>query len=396
MVDLVAAELGIDRAEIRRKNLVRPEDMPYESGVPDVDTGHPANYIDGDYPATFDALIDGYGYEAMLAEAEDRRGRGETIGVGVTAFVEMGNPGHFEQSRVVAEPDGTFVAHVGVASVGQGVETVLGQIAADRLGVPLERVRISYKDTDIIPEGMGAFSSRATVFGGNAIVGAIREMNKNATEAAAKHFEVDPSKVVIEGGEARVKRGKRSIPLGMLQHRELGIEGSYRYEPGEGSHVLMGANLALVGVDPGTGGVELLRYGISYDIGRAINPLTLEGQVRGAAVQGMGGALLEEFFYGEDGQPLSTSFMDYAMPTAAEVCDIDVFLLQSAEAEEDNPLAGAKGGGEGGIIGTAATIANAVADALGVADGAFLTLPLTPEKVRGLVGSGNRAPAVAS
>jgi carbon-monoxide dehydrogenase large subunit len=291
----------------------------------------------------------------------------------------MGNPGTFEQARVVAEPDGTFVAHVGVASVGQGVETVLAQVAADQLGVPFERVRVTYHDTDVIPEGQGAFSSRATVFGGNAVAGAVRVLYENARAAAAEVLGVDADKVTVEGGVARVRRGKRSIPLG-----ELGVEGLYRYEPGEGSHVLAGGNVAMVRVDRDTGGVEILRYGISYDVGKAINPLTLEGQLRGAAVQGFGGAFLEEFAYREDGQPVATSFMDYVMPTAAETSDIDVFVLELGEQSEDEPLAGAKGGGEGGIIATAATLSNAVADALGTGAGSFTTLPLTPERVRSL------------
>jgi aerobic carbon-monoxide dehydrogenase large subunit len=181
-----------------------------------------------------------------------------------------------------------------------------------------------------------------------------------------------------------VKRGRRRVAIA-----ELGVEGEYRYEPGEGSHVLMGANIALVGVDRDTGGVKPLRYGISYDVGKAINPLTLEGQVRGAAVQGMAGALFEEFAYAPDGQPLATSFMDYAMPTAAELSDIEVLLMELGERDPSDPLAGAKGGGEGGIIATAATLANAVADALGAPRGALTDLPITPEKVRAIAAAGD-------
>ena len=390
MVDLLAGRLEMDRAEIRRRNLVRPEDLPYKAGMPDVDSGEPTSYIEGDYPETFERLMETVGYEDLQAEAERRRADGECVGVGVTAFVEMGNPGVFEQSKVIPRDDGAFWVHVGVASVGQGVQTVLGQIAADALGVTPERIRVTHHDTDVIPEGQGAFSSRATVYGGNAVAGAVADLLGKAREAAAAELDVDPSKVVIEDGEARAKRGQRRIPLA-----ELGVEGEYRYEPGKGSHVLMGANLALVRVDRGTGGVELLRYGISYDVGKAINPLTLLGQVRGAAVQGIAGALYEEFSYSEDGQPLSTSFMDYAMPTAAEMSDIEVVLLELGEHDDANPLAGAKGGGEGGIIATAATLANAVADALGEPGRELLTLPITPEKVRTLASRGTRPAAAA-
>ena len=383
MIDLLAAHLDADRADLRRMNLVRPEDMPYDSGVPDIDSQGEKNalYVEGDFPRTFGGLLSEFDYDGLRAEAARRRADGEVVGIGVTCFIEMGNPGLFEQSRVSPQSDGSFVAHVGIASLGQGIETVLAQVAADVLGVEIERVRVSYRDTDVIPEGQGAFSSRGTVFGGNAIVGAIRDLNDRARSAAAERFGVDRDEVAVEEGEARVD-GHDAIPI-----HELGVEGEYRYEPGPGSHVLMGSNLALVRIDPETGGVEILRYGISYDVGKVINPLTLEGQVRGAAVQGIGGAMFEEFAYGEDGQPLSTSFMDYAMPTAAEVSPIDVLLLELGEQDPDDPMAGAQGGGEGGIIATAATLANAVGDAVGERGGELTALPITPERVCGLVTS---------
>lgn len=382
MIDLLAGRLGMDRAEFRRRNMVRPQDLPYEIGVPDVDSSQWMSYTDGDFPETFDQLLKTVGYEEMVHEAERRRADGECVGIGVTSFVEIGNPGSFEQAKVVPDEEGTIWIHVGVASVGQGVQTVLAHVAADLLEIPRDRIQITHHDTDVIPEGQGAFSSRGTVFGGHAVAGGVANFLDNARAAAAEELDVEPDKIVIEGGEARAKRGRRRIPI-----TDLGVQGEYRYEPGEShdeSHILMGANLALVRVDPGTGGVELLRYGISYDVGKAMNPLTLEGQVRGAAVQGIAGALYEEFSYSEDGQPLSTSFMDYAMPTAAEVSDIDVLLLESGQQDDADPMAGAKGGGEGGIIATAATLSNAVADAVGEPGRELLSLPITPERVKDL------------
>jgi carbon-monoxide dehydrogenase large subunit len=382
MVDLLAGCLGMDRAEFRRRNMVRPQDLPYEIGVPDVDSNSWMSYTDGNFPETFDRLMKTVGYEEMVEEAERRRAEGECVGIGVTSFVEIGNPGSFEQSKVVPDADGMIWIHVGVASVGQGVQTVLAHVAADILDIDRDRIRITHHDTDVIPEGQGAFSSRGTVFGGHAVAGAVANFLDNARAAAAKGLAVEPENIVIEKGEARAKRGRKRIPV-----TDLGVEGEYRYEPGadpEHSHILMGANLALVRVDPETGGVELLRYGISYDVGKAMNPLTLVGQVRGAAVQGIAGALYEEFSYSEDGQPLSTSFMDYAMPTAAEVSDIDVLLLESGDQDDSDPMAGAKGGGEGGIIATAATLSNAVADAVGAPGRELLSLPITPERVQKL------------
>ncbi|MEA2321857.1 MAG: aerobic carbon-monoxide dehydrogenase large subunit [Solirubrobacteraceae bacterium] len=381
MVDLVANEVGLDPVEMRRRNLVTTADMPYDTGLPDVDTGKPVYYDEGDFPLVFERLLERVDIEAIQRDVQERKARGDCVGLAVTAFTEMGNPGVFEQSRVVAEPDGRFTAYVGIASVGQGVQTVLSQIGADLLGVPMDRIEVSWHDTALVPEGQGAFSSRATVWGGYAIAGAIRDLHAKAIAAVAERFEVPPDVVSVDGATARFDddAGERTVALG-----ELGIEGFYRYEPEGGSHVLMGANVGVVEVDPGSGGVDLQRYAVAYEIGRAINPLTLEGQVRGGAVQGIGGALFEEFSYGADAQPLSTSFMDYAMPTAAEVPDIDVLLVELGETSPDDPIAGAKGGGEGGIIAAAATVANAVADAVGPRGRELTALPVMPEVVRRL------------
>jgi carbon-monoxide dehydrogenase large subunit len=377
MVDMVAREVGLDATEIRLRNFVDPDDLPYDTGLPDVDTGHPVFFEEGDFPGLFRNLLDRVDYPALRRDVSARQSRGERVGLHATAFIEMGNPGTFEQARVIAEPGGRFVAHVGVASVGQGIETVLSQVAADVLQVPIERVHVSYQDTAIVPEGQGAFSSRATVYGGQAVVGAIRVLLAHARAAATARFEVPAEEITFADGAARW--GDDSVPIA-----ELASEGFYRYEPPGGSHILSGANVGMVRVDPDSGHVELLRYAIAYEIGRAINPLTLEGQVRGAAAQGFGGALLEEFAYTPEGQPLSTSFIDYAMPTATEIPDVDVVLVELGETDPENPIVGAKGAGEGGIIATGATIAGAVADALGPPGWSLSALPITPEIVRRL------------
>jgi carbon-monoxide dehydrogenase large subunit len=377
MVDIVARELRIDPVELRRRNLVTPREMPYDTGLPDVDTGRPVHYDEGDFPRVFESLLDHVDYFELRRETDRRRQAGERIGLAATIFVEMGNPGIFEQARVVAEDDRTFTAHVGIASVGQGVETVLSQIAADVLGVSIDRVRVSYQDTAVVPEGQGAFSSRATVWGGYAISGAVRELVKQARIAAAERLGTSPEEVQLVEGE--VAWDGQSVAI-----CELVREASFRYEPGGGSHILSGANVGQVRVDPASGGVELLRYAVAYEVGRAINPLTLEGQVRGAAAQGMAGALLEEFAYTEEGQPLSSTFVDYMLPTASDVPDIDVLLLEYGETSEEDPIAGAKGAGEGGIIATAATVTSAVADALGPPAWSLSSLPLRPEVLQKL------------
>jgi carbon-monoxide dehydrogenase large subunit len=388
MIDLLAGELEIDPVELRRRNLVGTADLPFDVGVPDIESRQPKRFEDGDFPRTFEAAVELAGYEGMRAEVAERRRRGERVGIGVSTFHEMPNQGPFERARVTVEPDGTFTAHVGVASVGQGVATVLAQLAADLLEVPIERVRVSYHDTDVAPEGLGAFASRATVFGGNAIAGAVRELLARARERAGERLGVPPEQVEVSGGLARAGGNgeARQLPLA-----ELGeLEGPFTYEPSAGADILMGANVVLARIDPDTGEVALLRYVISYEVGRVINPLTLDGQVVGAAAQGVGGVLLEEFAYSPDGQPLSTSFMDYAMPAATEIPDFDVVLLELGEEEGDDPLAGAKGAGEGGIVGVAGAVANAVADAIGERGRELTDLPITPEAVQRL-GAGPRA-----
>jgi carbon-monoxide dehydrogenase large subunit len=349
--------------------------------VPSVRGAHdPVVYYGCDFERTFEALLAHAGYDALREDVRARQARGELVGLGVATFVELSDQGTFEQARVVPEADGTFTAHVGIAGVGQGVETVLAQVAADRLGVDIERVRISHRDTDLIPEGQGAFASRATVWGGRAIAGAIADLGARACAAAAERAGVAPGEVVFAGGVVRGVGGEEVVPLA-----ELGVAGSFRYEAEPGPlETVAGANLAVAALDAETGAVTLERYAIAVDVGRVVNPLTLRGQLRGAAAMGIGGALLEEFSYGEDGQPTATSFMDYMLPTAAEIPDIDVLLLEFAETVPGDPLAGVKGGGEGGIIAAAATVANAVADALGEAGAGLTSLPIGPATVQRL------------
>lgn len=351
LLDMLAQRTGRDPAELRRMNFVTPEDMPYNAGVPDIDSGEDTIYEGSDYPEVFDRCLESADYPALVAEAQSRRAQGELVGVGMSAFVEIGSPGSGESVRIVAEQDGRFIVYVGAANVGQGMQTVLTQIAADGLGVDLDRVEISYRDTNDVPEGMGAFSSRVTTFTGNAVLGAVAQLKEHARAAGAEEGTIPP-----------------------------GMEVTHRYEPALRSHVAVGANCVLVEVDRATGQPHVARWVIAVDAGRVVNPLLLTGQIRGAAVQGLGGAFYEEFAYDEHGQPLSASFLGYLMPTAAEAPEIDVVLLELGHAHaEDDRLGGAKGGGELGIVGSGAALANAVSDALGGAP--FSSLPIRPYDV---------------
>ena len=345
ILDVVARRLGIDPVELRRRNLIPGDRMPfvYDFG-PDAP---PLVYESGDYAAFFERMLEEAGYDRLLAE------RTPGTGVGVAAFVEVGSVGPFEHAWIVPEA-GRYCVRVGIASVGQGVETALAQVAADELGVPLDEVCVEHHDTDVGPEGFGAFASRSTVLAGNAIVAAARDLREKAGRELA-------------GAAAELAAA--------------GIRGEGTFEK-ENPSFSFGANLSLVSVDESTGAVTPLRHVVAFDVGRAINPALLRGQLAGAAAQGIAGALYEELVYDGDGNPLTTSFMDYQMPTAAELPGVDVIAIE--HSTPTNPL-GIKGAGEAGMNGAPAAVANAVADALSLQEDTVTSLPLTAAAVHALV-----------
>ena len=374
MVDRLAARLGIEPSELRRRNLIEVGRLPYE-----VEMGDDATvvYDTGDFELLFDRLLDDAGYEELRAATAKRRERGELVGVGTAAFVEAGAIGSEEWARIEPLANGKFRVHVGIASVGQGIATTLSQIAADALSVDIGRIEISHSDTDEVPDGRGAFSSRSVIFGGSAIKGAADDLIARARDAAADELEIDPGDLVVHDGEVRVLGGGSRA----LAFADLGCEGRFHFSKSARTFS-MGAALAQVVIDRETFAPTIERCVVACDVGRAINPQIVRGQVVGAAAQGIGGALLEELAYGEDGQPLATSFMDYLMPTAVEVPDTEPIVLELPQhrPESANPL-GVKGAGEAGIVGIGAAIANAAAQAIGDAR-AVSSLPLTPEKLR--------------
>ncbi|GAA2686092.1 xanthine dehydrogenase family protein molybdopterin-binding subunit [Streptomyces aculeolatus] len=369
-LDLLAAELGLDPAELRRRNLIPAAAMPFAFDAPEQPHVPPVRYESGDFPASFETLLDAAGYEALTRERQRLRRSGRLAGVGLAPYVEIGAVGPFEEAFVEAADDGTFTVRTGVSSLGQGVETVLAQIAADALSVPFEDVTVDFSDTTAVPMGFGAFASRSTLLAGNAIALAARDL----LAKAAAEVGGDPGEVRFDRGTVRGPGGA-TAPAGRLP------AGHGRFDkPHPGFS--FGAALSLVTVDAATGAVRVLRHAVLHDVGRAVNPELVRGQLAGAASQGIGGALLEELVYDEQGQPLSTSFGDYLMPTAADLPEIDVFVVEYPTPT--NPL-GLKGAGESGMVGTPAAVANAVADALGAAARPVTRLPLTPGNVRELL-----------
>ncbi len=365
-LDALAATIRLDPAELRLQNLIPAESMPFTFDL-GADSP-PLVYESGDYPAAFERLLAETDYEARRAAQRRGQDAGERLGLGVAAYVELSAIGPFEEARINPTADGHFVVRAGVASLGQGVETVLAQIAADELRVPIERVAIEHRDTDKVPSGFGSFASRSTVLAGNAIALAARDLRTRA----ATELETDAETVVFDAGVAfAAGQRERSLELAGLG------EGFGKYEKEHPSYSF-GAALSQVKLEEDTGRLEVQKHVVAHDVGRAVNPVLLDGQLVGAAAQGIAGALLEEFVYDEYGQPLATSFVDYLLPTAADLPPIETVVIEHRNTT--NPL-GIKGAGEAGIAGTPAAIAAATADALGAAGSEIRSLPLTPERI---------------
>jgi carbon-monoxide dehydrogenase large subunit len=368
LLDTLAATLDIDPVELRRRNLVPAAAMPFDIPLnPGSTRVAPIKYESGDYPEAFDRLLKRMELQKLRSEQAARRARGERVGIGTATYVEIGAIGPFEEAIISTSTNGQITVRVGVASWGQGVEVVLAQIASDVLGVPPEAIIVDCSDTDAVPFGFGAFASRSTVLAGNAVALAAQDL----LEQAGREVGASPDVLEIVDGVAHGPDGA-SVHLAKLG------PGRGRFEKPLPSFSF-GAAMAMVSVELETGRVRVLRHAVAADVGRAVNPALLHGQLAGAAAQGIGGALLEEFVFDDLGQPLSTSFSEYLLPTVGEVPPIDVVVIEKPTPA--NPL-GVKGAGEAGMVGTPAAIANAVADALEIGTGHLPNLPLTPDRIR--------------
>jgi CO/xanthine dehydrogenase Mo-binding subunit len=331
------------------------------------------------------------GWDGLQAALHQRRAQGEAVGAGLAMFVEKSGLGPFECVRISVDEAGAVELVTGAASVGQGVETVLAQICADELGVDYRRVRVVHGHTDRIAAGVGAFASRVTVMSGEATRRAAAAVRAKAIGLAAALLQRDPAALNVVDGRAVTADGDAgpSITLGDLA-RALAPASKLRgdREPGLGAdgwfhsdhmNYPYGVHVAVVRVDRETGGVTVERYLTAYDIGRAVNPMLVEGQITGGFAQGLGGSLMEEFCYDGAGEPLSVTLVDYAMPTAREIPLLDTLITEDAPSPL-NPL-GLKGAGEAGINAVGAAIASAIDAATGI-QGAVTRLPVTPQRLR--------------
>ncbi|MFI5266454.1 MAG: xanthine dehydrogenase family protein molybdopterin-binding subunit [Chloroflexota bacterium] len=370
-LDMAANRVGIDGLEIRRRNLIRPEEMPYAQRVLQRD-GIPIVYDASDYLAILDkavAMAEPAGWPELRRCAE---AQSERLGIGCAAYVEATGRGPFEGARVSIGHDGSVQVATGAACSGQGHETTLAKICARVLEVPMESIRVRGGDTDLVTRGVGTFASRTAVVAGNAVYQASQEVREKLLGRAADVLKVPPTGLAWRGAAAHTADG-RSLTLAALASAES-TEAEAYFRP-ETVTWTMGLHLAVVAVQPGTGGLRILRYVSVHDGGVALDETIVDGQMHGGIAQGIGGGLFEEFSFTEDGQPTALTMADYMLPTSMEMPDVRV---GHTKASANNPL-GIKGVGESGAVPAAAALANAISNAL---DGAELNeTPLSPERV---------------
>ena len=394
LLDAIAHKLDIDRIELRRRNAIAPDQMPYPRPLEAL--GEEIQYDSGDYSGLLDKLLDKAGWQALNAAVKKRKAASELVGIGLSMFVEKSGLGPTDGVKISIDTSGMVEVITGGASLGQGFETVMAQVAADALGVDYRRCRVIHGQTDRIAFGIGAHASRATVMTASATHIAALNVRRKALAMAAELLQAAPEALDIVAGEVVRKDGEPgpSIGLGAIaQNRAPTAKARGDREPGlaaEGwfttEHQVYpyGSHVAMVRVDAETGRVVIERYCIAYDIGRAINPALVRGQIVGGYAQGLGGALFEEFSYSERGDPLAATFADYLLPALHEVPAPDV-LLREDYTSPLNPL-GIKGAGESGITAVGATIASAIDDAIGM-PGAVWQLPVTPQRLRRLLAN---------
>ena len=391
MLDLAAAQLGLDRIELRSRNLIQPDEFPYDVGLVSRDNG-PRRYDSGNYPECFRRVAEAVGASGFAEERERARAAGRAIGLGFALFVEDTGLGPYEGVRVRVDPLGRVFVFSGTSSQGQAHETTLAQVVADGLSVPLEQITVVPGDTAGIPYGVGTFASRVGVLASTSAAHAAAEVRKKALAVAADHLEAAPGDLTFDNGRIAVRGAPgRGLGLGDVAAiataprpgyalpgaMDPGLEASgYVHVPQ--STYSNGAHAAVVEVDADTGTVRILRYVAVDDCGTMINPLVVEGQIHGGIAHGIGNALIEEIVYDEAGQLATGTLMDYALPRAADVPPLEVHHVVTPSPL--NPL-GVKGAGEGGTLPAPAAIANAVADALRPLGVDICEMPLTRERL---------------
>jgi carbon-monoxide dehydrogenase large subunit len=385
LMDVLACELDLDPAEVRRRNLIRRDELPYT-------TVTHQRYDSGDYPRALERALQAIDYAEFPREQERARDQGRLIGLGIASYVEYTAPGSavfhgrgmvgipgVDRARLTLDEDGLVSVTTTLPSIGQGLATTFAQLTADALGVTTSSVRVSQPDTALAPgEGTGTFASRTAVSGGGAIRAGADELIRRLFQDAADRLEAAIEDLELRDGHVGVKGSPRQ-QIGFAELAAAQADGRYHaegvFDPPTTTYPYA-SHACLAEVDPESGQVGIVRYVVVEDCGRIINPLVVEGQAHGAVAQGIGGALYESVVYDGEGQLVTASLMDYLVPTAAELVALELEHLEIPAPGSPN---GAKGVGEGGTLAPAAALANAVSNALGVE---LNELPLTPERVR--------------
>ncbi len=383
MIELVAAELGMDPADVRRKNYIKPEQFPYKTS-----TG--STYDTGNYEANLDTALETANYTALRQEQAQRRAEdSETLlGIGMATYVEMCGFGPYESGQVRVEPSGTVTVFTGTSPHGQGLQTTFAQIVADEIGANYEDIIVRHGDTGSQPMGVGTFGSRSLAVGGSSILRASEKVRDKAIKIAAHVLEASPGDIEFADGEYRVKGvPSRSLSLTEIASRaysdrlpediDPGLEATDFFKPPNFIYPF-GTHVAVVEIERDTGIIRLREFYSVDDCGPRISPLLVEGQIHGGLAQGIGQALLEEVIFDESGQLLTGTMMDYAMPRAD---DFPHFTINKTVTETTlNPL-GVKGIGEAATIGSTPAVVNAVMDALAPYGIRHLDMPLSSRKV---------------
>jgi aerobic carbon-monoxide dehydrogenase large subunit len=390
LADRVARHLGMDRQEVRRRSFVRADQMPYPTGMKARD-GSPISYDSGDYLGALNLVLDKIDAANFEVRRNETKRRGKLRGLGIASCVEDTGLGPFEGASVRVTPAGKVIIATGASSQGQGHRTAFAQIAADALSVELEDVTVETGDTAKFPLGISTIASRIAVTAGSSVQLAAQKVRAKAIAFASHKLEVGEHDLELEGGAVRVKgisemkielseiartlAGNTGVPLPGDMEPDLAATA---YFNSNAVTFAYGANACEVEVDPETGDVSVVRYVVVHDCGKLINPLIVDGQIRGGVVHGIGNALFERMIYDEEGQPLTTTYGDYLLPMALEMPRIEIYHIETPSPR--NPI-GVKGAGEGGTIPAAACVISAVEDALGP-DGPFISLhPISPQHV---------------
>lgn len=404
LLDRVALELGLDRAEVRRRNLIQPHEFPYDVGLIYQDNA-PLIYDSGDYPATLAKALQMIGYDLWPERRAQYRREGRWVGLGIACYVEGSGIGPYEGCRVTVEPSGKVFAATSVGTQGQGHFTSFAQIVADALTVPIGDVTIITGDSGAFGWGTGTFASRAAVVAGSAVHLAAQAVRAKALtvaatmlEARVEDLEMADGRVSVRGVPGRtVTLAEIAVAANPLRGtipeawEQPGLEASRYFAPPRGTFP-NGVHACLLEVDVETGMISILKYVVVHDCGRIINPLILDGQIRGGVAQGLGGAFYEKLVYDENGQLLTQTFMDYLLPTAAEVPEVEIGHLETPSPL--NPL-GVKGAGEAGVIPVIALVATALDDALQELNVRIAEMPLSPSRLLEIIRAARTAAPAA-